>query len=58
MGKKLSDHQPNNLKPDSMFTSEIIKFENIPEGEKVEIKASKPIEVRVNNGKWIQIIPD
>jgi hypothetical protein len=58
MGKRFSDHQPTNLSPDSMFTSEIIKFEDIPEGQKAEIKANKPIEVRVNGGKWIQIIPE
>lgn len=58
MAKKLSDHQPNNLTPNTMFKSERVKFDNIPEGELAELSCDKPIEVRINGGKWIKLGPN
>lgn len=57
MAKRLSDHQPTNLTPNTMFKSEKVKFDKIPEGEVAEIECNRPIEVRVNGGQWKKITP-
>lgn len=54
---KFADKRASNLKPDDMFYSRMITVDNIPTGELQEIKANKPIEVKVNNGEWITIDP-
>lgn len=47
------DMDPN----DPFYKSRVFKLEDINENEKVEITADKPIQVRINNGPWIDVRP-
>lgn len=55
---KFSGEKSDNLKPNDMFYSRIVKVSDLPDGIKEQIKSDVPIEVRINNGEWIKIEPD
>lgn len=47
------DMDPN----DPFYKSKVFKIDDIDENEKVEITADKPIQVRINNGPWVDVRP-
>jgi hypothetical protein len=54
MTKRFLD-APNMSPAQKYYTSEIIEIDNVPEEEKVEIKSSAPVQVRINGGPWQDI---
>jgi len=46
----------NNLSvEDDYYRSAVVKMNHLKEKEQVEIKASEPIQVRINGGEWVDI---
>jgi len=45
-----------NLTPlDNYYTSAMVEIEHLKKKQKAEIKASEPIQVRINGGEWIDV---
>lgn len=56
MKKKFLD--ATNMSPkEKYYRSQIICVDHIDENEKAEIKATEPIQVRINGGPWQDIRP-
>jgi hypothetical protein len=55
--KKTFVDAPNMSPKQEYYRSQIVSVDNIKENEKLEIKASEPIQVRINNGPWQDIRP-
>jgi len=54
--EKINFIDDNNLSiNDSYYTSAMVKMNHIKKKDKVEIKASEPIQVRINGGEWVDI---
>ena len=51
MKKRFLD-APNMSPDEKYYTSEIIEIDDVRKEEKVEIKSSAPVQVRVNGGPW------
>jgi len=46
----------NNLSiDDDYYQSAIVKMKHLKKKEQAEIKASEPIQVRINGGEWIDV---
>lgn len=53
---KINFIDDNNLSiNDDYYTSAIVKMKHIKKKEQVEIKASEPIQVRINGGEWVDV---
>jgi hypothetical protein len=56
MKKKINFVDDNNLSiTDEYYTSAMVEMNHLKKKEKVEIKASEPIQVRINGGEWVDI---
>jgi hypothetical protein len=40
---------------DDYYESAMIKMDHLRKKQKYEIKSSEPIQVRINNGEWIDV---
>jgi hypothetical protein len=54
MKKRFLD-APDMSPSEKYYTSEIVEIDDVPEEEKVEIKSSAPVQVRINGGPWQDI---
>lgn len=42
---------------DDYYESALIKMEHLKKKQQYEIKSSEPIQVRINNGEWVDVRP-
>ena len=54
MAEKFLD-APDLSPEEKYYNSQIVSIEDVLEDEKLEIRSSKPIQVRINGGPWQDI---
>ena len=55
--KKTFVDAPNMSPNEEYYHSQIVSLNDIEENEKLEIKATEPIQVRINGGPWQDVRP-